>query len=316
MPHQHGQRRRHRHAHPRADSAERAHVHAEPERGHRENGEPAGRRAGDVHRRRWHQADRAEQCQRQEADDEPGDEAVERHSGARRSGRPDRVNAVGAVGRSAVQHREPDHHRAEQQHAHELHQRADLPRDHAHRKSRGEYLRHRVDGEAGHHAVGVVRERERLAERREAEHQRHAEHRREPDRRRHIVRLGADHRGHGGDGGVAADRVAAGEEDGDRLAEAEQPTDAVARAERGGDGEEDAEQQQRAGAEQERQVERGAEQHDGHLEQNLRAEADARCPARAGPPRRPDDRPDQDGEDDRLHVGVAECGGLESLDEH
>ena len=82
----------------------------------------------------------------------------------------------------------------------------------AHRQGRGENLRHRIDGQSGQHAVLRERQPEDRHQQRQGEHDDDAEDRGERDGGGDILRLCADHGRNGGDGGVAADRVAAGDQ--------------------------------------------------------------------------------------------------------
>ena len=120
-------------------------------------------------------------------------------------------------------------------------------------------------------------------------------------------------RGHGGDGGVAADGIAAGDEDRHPLRQAEDPADGVARRDRHDDDEGDADQQRRPDREHGADAHGGAEEHDGDLEQRLGAELETGVPKAGGCPRAADGDAEQDGEDQRLQPGPAHEADLDRL---
>ena len=116
----------------------------------------------------------------------------------------------------------------QRQHPYQLHERSDLVRQGADRQGGSEYLRHRIDGEAGQNAVLGERKPQQGHEQRQSKHHQHAQHRGERDGRGYFVRVRANHRRDGNNRRVSAYRIAAGNQDGQALRQAERPGNAIA----------------------------------------------------------------------------------------
>ena len=180
---------------------------------------------------------------------------------------------------------------------------------------RGEHLGHGVDRETGQRSELQPAHVQGDPEQRQTQHGDHAEHGGEGDGRGYVLAVRPDHRGHGGDGGVAADGVAAGHQRRHPVWEPEQPAHAVAGGDRASDHGGDADQERRPGGEDGRRADRGAKQHHGDLQQHLGAEVHPRAPAGAGRPGRADDCAHQDRQDQALQPGAAEQAMFQALEE-
>ncbi len=160
----------------------------------------------------------------------------------------------------------------------------------------------------------MFREAGERHEQRQADHHQHADCGGEGYGGGDIIAVGVDHRRDGGDRRVAADRIAARDQDRHLHRQAEQPAQAEARPQRQCHGGEDPDQQRRPGRKDGAEAERGAEQGDGDLEQLLGAEGDAGAEAIPGGPCGADGHPDQDGHHQGFDIGVVEDVFLDDLD--
>ena len=277
-----------------------------PERGHRQHGEDT---SGFCHRRDRdvrHELKRAQRGEHQKADDEP------RHQLERADrDRPGRVGMALAAVRG--DQREPDHDRPQHQHAHQFHQRADLRGDDTGGDGRRQHLRNGIDGKTRQNAVLRRGQGEQRDQQRQAQHHQDAEDRGEGDRRGDIVAIGADHGRHRSDCGIAADRIAAGDQDRHFGRQAEHPAEAVADREHDDDGGDDRCDQKVAGRHDRGKADGSAEQHDGDLEQLFGAEGNAGAPALGGLPGGANRHPEQDRDDQRFDIGVGEDALFDQL---
>ena len=128
-----------------------------------------------------------------------------------------------------------------------------------------------------------------------------------------VVAVGADHRRDSRDRRVAADRIAAGDQDGKAQRQAERAADRVARPDRHRDYAGDAEDQHRPEREEGGSAHRGAEHDDRDFEQGLGAEADAGVPARSRLPCGAQGDANEDREHEGLEIGLAGEADFDSV---
>ncbi|MNV45238.1 hypothetical protein D3C71_1370270 [compost metagenome] len=203
--------------------------------------------------------------------------------------------------------------RAQHQDADQLDHGAGLDGQQPGRGGGGQDLRHGVDGQAGQNAdLGRVKAHQSADDGDQQDHG-DAENGGEADGGGHVLALGLDHRGHGGDGGVAADGVAAGHQQGHGGRQAEGPAQGVAADDGQNDDADDGQQEDRperhdGGARHGR-----AQQGHGDFQQGLGAELDAGHPDIRRGPEQADARAHQDGDDQALDPGVAEQRSLDQL---
>jgi hypothetical protein len=123
----------------------------------------------------------------------------------------------------------------------------------------------------------------------------------------------ADHGRHRGDGGIAADRIAAGHQDGHALRQPERAADGVA----GGDGNRDhghdAAQQRRPQRHHGARADRRAKHHHRDFQQDPGAERDARAPARPRCPGGADRHAQQDREHQSFQIRLPDEPHLDRL---
>ncbi len=270
-----------------------AHVDPEAEGRHRYDGQRVRRRGHGVHSRFGKEPRRAETCQRQEGEDEPRHQPVQRHP-ARGGALPFRQGRCGRVRLSpqpARAQRESQDHRPEHQHADQLDQGSDLDAESRHRSRSSQHLRYGIDRESREHAVLHRREPEQRHEQGQAEHDEDSEHGGERDGRGDVLAVRADHRGRRRDRRVPTDRVAAGDEDGEARGQPEGPADAVASSNGESHHPCDADEQSGPRRKQRTQAQRSAEQDDGDLQDGLGAERDTANEARPRAPGCADGRP-------------------------
>jgi hypothetical protein len=135
----------------------------------------------------------------------------------------------------------------------------------------------------------------------------------ERDRRRDVVAVGANHRRHRGDRRIAADRIAAGNQDGHAQRQTEHPANDEARAERHGDDGSDADEQDRTKRQNRRDAHRGAEHDDRDLEQGFCRKRDAGDERLCRRPRRAEDDTEQDRKHQRFEISLTGEMNLDGL---
>jgi hypothetical protein len=133
---------------------------------------------------------------------------------------------------------------------------------------------------------------------------------------RHILSRCADHRRHCGDGGIAADGIAAGNQRYHQVRQAEQPPDGVAGTDRHHHHAGNAGQKPRAGGDQGPQTHGGAEHPHGHLQQKPRADIDARAKPTAWRPDAAQRGAEQNSEHERLQLGALPDHAFGMLENH
>ena len=227
-----------------------------------------------------------------EADDEP------RQQDGRAPGR--------RAAAAALEEAEYQDDRAEHQHAQQLYQRARLHGDETARRSSGDHLRHGIDGQAGHGAVLRNAQPEIGLRQRQADDDGDAEHGRESQRGRNLFLARIDDGRHGDDGRIAADRVAAGDQQREPGRQAHQAADDETGRNRADDDGEHDRNDGHAGTTDGGQINGRAEKDDRDFEQRLGAEFDARL---LRPPRSDDalyGDADKDGQHERFDRRSAE----------
>ena len=115
---------------------------------------------------------------------------------------------------------------AQHQHPHQLDHRAGLRGDGAEGRGGGQNLRDRINGQTGQGAVLHAVQVDQAAQQRQGQNHDHAEHGGEGDGGGDFFSIGVDDGGDGGDGGVAADGVAAGDQQGHTRVQAQGAADA------------------------------------------------------------------------------------------
>ena len=253
--------------HPATDAGEKTNINAEPECGHRhhrqERRDPGDRRHDTV----GHELQGTKRGKDEKADDEPRHQRTRTHGVHLRRVRP--VRGVREQGTRPAQHQDAD----------QFHQRPDTGADQAGRNGGREHLRYRIDRESGEDAVlrrgqrnsGISNGSPRRSARRDGG---------EGDRGRDVVAVGADHRRDGRDRGIAADRVAAGNQD--ATSRVAQPTAGRGEARASVTATVATSRHQQAAGGGDGSSDRRAEQHHGRFEQLLGAEGDTGLPARSG----------------------------------
>ncbi len=234
---QHQQREGHRQRDPGADPGEHAHIDAEPERGHRHHGQQR--------RRSWSPGQTAASgiAPSERSAASPRKPRMNHGTSLPKPSRPvgprPLPRPLAAAGARAAE--QPTTTGPEHQHPHELHQRADLGADHADRQRGRQHLRHGIDGQAGQHAVLVL-----ATFRASGTNSGRPSTTSTPSTAVNAIEaatsrgFGADHRRDRSDRGIAADRVAARDQDRHPRRQPQQAAKPKLARERHGDGAGDA----------------------------------------------------------------------------
>ena len=166
-------------------------------------------------------------------------------------------------------------------------------------------MRHRVHGQSGQRPESDAAHAERDPEQRQAQHDDDTQYGGKRNGGGDVVAVGPDYRRDRGDGRIAADRVAARDQQCHARWQAQQTTYAEAQQDRTGHHAGDADKQGYASSQDGGGADRGPEQDDRDLQQIFGAERDAVMPSVAGRPQAADRGADQDGEHQRLQPRLA-----------
>ncbi|ENN87202.1 hypothetical protein RHSP_24478 [Rhizobium freirei PRF 81] len=247
-----------------------ADVHREPECGHGDDGQDA--------RDRFHRDDQSVRNEAEGAHRHQPEEAANEPRDQRGMMAVARCVRVGCLDLGDDTEQEDDG--AEHQDADELDQCTGLDGEKTDRGGSRKHLWDGIDGQAGQRAVLRDAHAEIEVEKRQEEDGGDAQHRGEGKGCGDLLRVCFDHRGDGDDRGVAAYRIAAGNERCELRRQAEQPPDHIGRGDREHHDNGDAGDQPDARAADGREADGRAEKHDGDFQKDFGAEIDARLHGR------------------------------------
>ena len=298
------QRHRHRKGNGTSDASYHADVDAESQASHRYDRQPS--RDRDHWFLHWlrNETTGPQGSQREEAGDEPGNEVT-----------PLKARWTGQANiELRPQQRQEKRHGTEHQHAHEFYHRAELCADWADRHRRGQNLRHGIDRQSRQHAILGFGKPQQGDEQRQCKHNNDTEDCCKSNRGSDIFAIRANDRRDRGDRRIAANRVAARDQDRDTLRQAEGTACCVTGGKGGNDSDCDAGEQRRSRRNDRCQADRRTKQRHCDLEQRLRAQSNTVAPDLARRPESADEAAQENRDNQSFDVRTSKEVLLEVLE--